>query len=242
MNLNKLALSGLSLLFICFNQTASAQASVNKIDISNNGENASPVFINGISFTPDGILRTTESGGTKSIKSIPAPIVTRQEVSKAVAIESYSSSTLEKLSTLQYKYAMMMDVNVESLKNLSLLEFIDDWFGTRYRMGGTTKRGIDCSALSEALLLAVYGFSIPRTAREQYDATEHIDRDELREGDLVFFNTRGGVSHVGVYLDNDYFFQASSHGVTISSLDDEYYSKRFICGGRVIDASVSISK
>jgi lipoprotein Spr len=56
----------------------------------------------------------------------------------------------------------------------------------------------------------------------------------LKEGDLVFFNTRGGVSHVGVYLDNDYFAQASSHGVTISSLDDHYYSKRFICGGRVV--------
>jgi lipoprotein Spr len=75
---------------------------------------------------------------------------------------------------------------------------------------------------------------MPRTAREQYEATEHISKNELKEGDLVFFNTRGGVSHVGVYLDNDYFVQASSHGVTISNLDDHYYSKRFICGGRVV--------
>jgi lipoprotein Spr len=61
----------------------------------------------------------------------------------------------------------------------------------------------------------------------------------LKEGDLVFFNTRGGVSHVGVYLDNDYFVQASSHGVTISSLDDHYYKKRFICGGRVSQDKMS---
>ena len=77
-------------------------------------------------------------------------------------------------------------------------------------LGGTTKKGIDCSALTSSLLLAVYGFDIPRTARQQYDATEHIDKDELKEGDLVFFNTHGGVSHVGVYLENDYFVHASS--------------------------------
>jgi lipoprotein Spr len=119
--------------------------------------------------------------------------------------------------------------------SLSLLGFIDDWFGTRYRYGGNSKKGIDCSALTGALLLAVYGFKMPRTAKEQYDATEHIQRDDLQEGDLVFFNTRGGVSHVGVYLDNDCFVHASVHGVKISSLDDSYYSKRFICGGRVTE-------
>lgn len=240
MNMNKPALTSLSLLLICFAQIANAQSGINKINVTNNGENGSPVFINGISFTPDGILKTTESGGSMSIKTIAAPIVTKQQT--VIATETVTSSSIEKISPLQYKYAMMMDVDVESLKNLSLLGFIDDWFGTRYRLGGDTKRGIDCSALTSALLLAVYGFSVPRTAREQYETTEHIDKDELKEGDLVFFNTRGRVSHVGVYLDNNYFFQASSHGVTISSLDDHYYAKRFICGGRVIDPSVTISK
>jgi len=250
MNMNKLTLTSLSLLFICFAQIANAQSGINKISITNgNPESTSPVFINGISFTPDGIIRSSESGGTKSIKTVAVPVVTKEQVaddasgvSTSSSATNGSSTSIEDLSDLQFKYAMMMDVNVESLKNLSLLEFIDKWFGTRYHLGGTTKRGIDCSALTGALLLGVYGFNLPRTAREQYDATEHIDKDDLHEGDLVFFNTRGGVSHVGVYLDNDYFFQASSHGVTISSLDDDYYSKRFICGGRVVDASVSISK
>ena len=248
MNMNKLTLTSLSLLFICFAQIASAQSGINKISVTNNnGESASPVFINNISFTPDGILRTPASGGTKSIKTVPVPIVTKQQAAVAsevvnAAAEVESSSSIERLSHLQFKYAMMMDVDVESLKNLSLLGFIDNWFGTRYRLGGTTKRGIDCSALTGALLLAVYGFNVPRTAKQQYDATEHIDKDELKEGDLVFFNTRGGVSHVGIYLENDYFFQASSHGVTISNLDDDYYSKRFICGGRVLDSSATVSK
>ena len=236
--MKKPALTCLAILFSCSLQFANAQTGVNAVSTANLGSDASSSSqIDGISFTPDGILRNTESGGTNSIKNIPAAVVTKE----AAKPEIESHSLIEKLSSLQYKYAMMMDVDVESLKNLTLLGFIDDWFGTRYRYGGETKRGIDCSALTGALLLAVYGFNMPRTAREQYEATEHISKDELKEGDLVFFNTRGGVSHVGVYLDNDYFVQASSHGVTISNLDDHYYAKRFICGGRVVQDKLADS-
>jgi len=227
--MNKPAVTCLAFIFACSVQFANAQTSVNKISITNSETNSSSL-IDGISFTPEGILRTTESGGTKSIKNIEAPVVT-----KVNPVAEVAHSVIENLSMLQFKYAMMMNVDVESLKNISLLGFIDNWFGTRYKLGGTTKRGIDCSALTGALLLAVYGFNLPRTARQQYDATDHIDKDQLQEGDLVFFNTHGGVSHVGVYLENDYFLHASTHGVTISSLDDHYYAKRFICGGRVED-------
>ena len=81
----------------------------------------------------------------------------------------------------------------------------------------------------------MYGFVASRTARSQYDACEKIEKENLQEGDLVFFNTRRGVSHVGVYLRNGYFTHSSTgKGVTISSLDDAYYSKKFIGGGRII--------
>jgi hypothetical protein len=231
--MNKLVAFCTFLLLTGTAQLSTAQLSTNKIQITPGTENSSPNFINGISFTPDGILQTTESGGSKSIKVEAAPVVVKENEVSVVA-DAKSGSLIEKLSNIQYKYAMMLDVDIESLKNLSLFGYIDNWFGTKYRMGGSTKSGIDCSALTSSLLLAVYGFAVPRTARQQYKATQHINKSDLKEGDLVFFNTHGGVSHVGLYLDNDYFVHASSsQGVTISSLDDSYYAKRFICGGRV---------
>jgi hypothetical protein len=222
--MNKLAFSCILWLFIGTNEI-SAQNSINSI--TGHGENYTHELIDGIAFTPDGILKTTESGGTKSIKTVPVPVVVNK------AVEADNTSLIEKIPVFQFKYAMMLNVDVESLKNLSLFGFIDEWFGTRYRLGGTTKRGIDCSALTSALLLAVYGFTIPRTARQQYDASEHIEKEELKEGDLVFFKIHRGISHVGVYLENNFFVHASTHGVTVSSLDDSYYAKRFVCGGRV---------
>lgn len=91
------------------------------------------------------------------------------------------------LSLIQVKYAVLLSTTAEEVKNIKMFEFIDEWFGTPYRLGGTTKRGIDCSAFSQYLFASVYGFSIPRTAREQYKLTDRISRTQLKEGDLLFF-------------------------------------------------------
>lgn len=137
-------------------------------------------------------------------------------------------------SSLVSKYAAILRTEAQAITNTSLYALIDDWFGTRYRYGGTTKKGIDCSSLTGRLMKEVYNIVLPRTAREQYAVCNKISSESLEEGDLVFFNTRGGVSHVGFFLNNGYFVHASSsNGVTISHMDDSYYKSRFIGAGRI---------
>jgi lipoprotein Spr len=144
------------------------------------------------------------------------------------------TGNIEASNWLHFKYALLMDVPVEAMSNLPLLNYMNDWYGTPYRYGGESRHGIDCSAFVAGLLATVFGQSIPRTAREQYDNSERIEKEELSEGDLVFFNTRGGISHVGVYLLNNKFVHAStSNGVMISDLDDSYFESRYVGAGRV---------
>ena len=128
-----------------------------------------------------------------------------------------------------------MDVPIEALNNLKLFAFIDEWYGTPYRFGGSSKYGIDCSAFAGNLMTNVFGIGLPRMAKEQYNVCEHVKKDDLEEGDLVFFHTtRKGISHVGVYLGNSKFVHASlNYGVTISDLSDGYYARTFRGGGRV---------
>ncbi len=96
------------------------------------------------------------------------------------------------------------------------------------------KKGIDCSAFTCLFMDSVYGISLPRTARSQYTTGTHINKSQLKQGDLVFFNTTGGISHVGVYLNNNKFVHAStSSGVMISDLDDLYFKKRYVGCRRV---------
>ena len=155
---------------------------------------------------------------------------------------THRESNAENLSSLQIKYAVLLNTPAEEINNPKMFEFIDDWYGTPYRLGGTTKKGIDCSAFSQFLFASVYGLSIPRTAREQYNLTSRISRTQLREGDLIFFNTRGGISHVGIYLQNNKFVHAStSGGVMISDIYDEYWAKKFVGVGRLKDREAVVS-
>lgn len=150
------------------------------------------------------------------------------------AADAITSKFNEVETRIQSKYASMLNVVPSSLSNLVLFESIDEWFGTRYLYGGTGKNGIDCSAFVRAAIKSAFGYELPRTAREQYQASRRISATELKEGDLVFFNTRGGVSHVGIYLKNNKFaHSSSSKGVTVSDLYESYYMARFIGAGRI---------
>jgi cell wall-associated NlpC family hydrolase len=192
--------------------TAKAQSSVNMEQV-NAGvvQKKIPKFIEGIEIIP--------------VKSVAVNSVSKP-AEDAAAIESFTA--------LQFKYAQLLDVEVETITNHSLFIAIEKWWGTRYRYGGANEKGIDCSAYAATLVHQVYGLVLARTARDQYANCVKLEKEELLQGDLVFFNTRGGISHVGMYLGNGYFTHAStSIGVTISNLSETYWSKKFVSGGRL---------
>jgi lipoprotein Spr len=112
-----------------------------------------------------------------------------------------------------------------------------EWMGTPYRFGGDSKKGVDCSRLVIQLTNGIYYDSINGSAAVLYDASHKLKREELSEGDLVFFKiNKSYVSHVGIYLQNDLFVHATrGEGVMVSSLNASYYKKYFFGAGRLID-------
>lgn len=142
----------------------------------------------------------------------------------------------EMCSGIQFKFAQLMNKDVETIANLSLYGFINDWWHTRYRYGGIGKSGIDCSAFVGLLMGSVYAIKLPRTSREQYKMATKVSKDEMEEGDMVFFGMKSPkyINHVGFYLGDGYFVHSSlSQGVTISNINDKYYASRFVSGGRL---------
>ncbi|HEX4876217.1 MAG TPA: NlpC/P60 family protein [Chitinophagaceae bacterium] len=206
-------------------------------------------FIDDISVTPVTEFKVQkaepQSGPAANISDRPVTIVEpiKQEITNTANILANREAEVETASAVQFKYAVLMNTEVESLPSKQLLETVDDWYGVRYRTGGNTKSGVDCSGFTVAVYSAVFGIMLPRVSREQYRISRKISTTELKEGDLVFFNTTGrGVSHVGVYLGNNKFIHASvSKGVMVNDLFESYYLKRFVGAGRIDDKQMVAS-
>lgn len=196
---------------------------------TNIGRSGDVRFLDDISVKPGSVVTSkhASSGGSSR----------RTRPDKSEMVVAPGDVNIEKADWLQLKYSIVLDATVEKLKNLSLLRSIDHWWGTRYCLGGNTENCIDCSGFTLAVMRDVYGKAVPRTAQEQFNQTNRLEVDELKEGDLVFFHTSGrAISHVGIYLLNNKFVHAAtSNGVMVSDLNDTYWKPRYKGAGRVID-------
>lgn len=102
------------------------------------------------------------------------------------------------------------------------------FIGAPYRFGGSSLKGIDCSSFVQKIY-RIFDITLPRNAAQQSKVGIGISRENLTQGDLVFFHTNRSLGHVGIYIGNNEFVHASSKskGVRIDSLDTPYYQKRF---------------
>lgn len=144
------------------------------------------------------------------------------------------SSLLKKYSDSDSQKEYKADKsNAREKMLMEIIKYLD----TPYKYGGNTKNGIDCSAFTQTIFERTFAVTLERSARDQFREGEVIDNeDDLKFGDLVFFNTRRRVrpGHVGIYIGDHLFAHASTkNGVTVSSLDEAYYSKRFMGGRRI---------
>lgn len=114
----------------------------------------------------------------------------------------------------------------------------ESYSGVPYRYGGVDRSGLDCSGLVYLTVLGATGKNAPRTSRAQYGWVDPVSRSQLQRGDLVFFDTTGRLSHVGVYLGDGTFIHSASDGprtgVIVSSLSEPYWDRSFVGGGRIV--------
>jgi cell wall-associated NlpC family hydrolase len=115
-----------------------------------------------------------------------------------------------------------------------LVRVVRTFLGVPYKLGGSTLKGIDCSAFVKKIY-EIFNIQLPRTTREQFSIGKKVEKNQLEEGDLVFFRERGNRAHVGIYVGENQFVHASSYSreVKIDFLDTPYYNQRFLRGVRV---------
>ena len=127
------------------------------------------------------------------------------------------------------------DINNNLISKKIYNEFAK-WKGTPYKFGGTSKKGIDCSSFVQNVYGNGLNYSIPRSTYEQLKIGQKVSINNLKPGDLIFFQTSKNQRHVGVYINSDKFAHASSSkGVMISSINNSYWKSKYRESRRILN-------
>ena len=149
------------------------------------------------------------------------------------------------LDDVTYQKVISAAFEKEGIRGVSGKEIITTaakYKGIPYKFGGTTPKAFDCSGYVQ-YVFAQHKARLPRMADAQCLEGIFVLKKDLREGDLVFFTTyEPGASHVGIYAGKDKFWNASSHGVMLSSLKEKYWSDHYYGARRVLADSSNLTK
>ena len=173
--------------------------------------------------------------------SLIAPCIPGQAQTAGVTRETAATDAIQEAAPglieeyLQGYYSQVFGFEIPEMFNSDLYSSIEKWLGTPYRYAGKSLEGIDCSSFVNRIYETVYCCILTGNSAEIAQQVTKLPKENLREGDLVFFKiNKRNISHVGVYLGDDKFAHAStSKGVIISDLNSPYYRKYFVKAGRI---------
>lgn len=198
--------------------------------------------INGLTrnrVKPGQVLALRDAGLQVADEALPRQIANRKLQLRHADLfsEKEYESSLAELVEAEPGETVELSRNTElNSENISMLKKSAFGFlGARYRFGGTSRSGLDCSSFVQQVFRELE-VSLPRTAREQFEVGSRVASADLQKGDLVFFRTYASFpSHVGIYLGNNRMIHASSRDrrVVISSLNTPYYRARYLGAKRI---------
>ncbi|MGB2867482.1 MAG: NlpC/P60 family protein [Bacteroidota bacterium] len=144
---------------------------------------------------------------------------------------------VERITSGERDFKKEKNPAIKALDQSKMMREISRYMGVSYIRGGSDQSGMDCSGYTMVVYKNSVGKVLPRTSADQAKTGHAVSFDELKFGDLIFFNTTGEpASHVGIYLGDDLFAHASvSLGVTISSLQSSYYKSRYEASRRIVN-------
>lgn len=161
------------------------------------------------------------------------PLIFLRRLICSVCFTAICITTFPAFATERQSYSALSSFG---LSEEEFTKEVKKYLGIPYRLGGASKKGMDCSNFSRIVYRKILGIEIPNNSINQFSSSElkPIDSDDLQMGDLIFFGTKKKkINHVGVYLSDGQFIHASSsQGITVSSLDSRYWKKRFVSSKR----------
>ena len=174
------------------------------------------------------VLKSTSISTSKTIK------VPQKEVQ--TPITTTSKTTTSKTSNVSNSRGFSGGSPVASGGSSGVVNKAFEFLGRPYVYGASGPKAFDCSGFT-AYVYNSFGVKLPHYTVTQSQMGQAVSRGNLRAGDLIFFNTSGYISHVGIYIEGDQFIHASSgsHKITVSILSEGYYSQRYVGARRILN-------